>query len=590
MDGVATPVVSTGTTPSVVRETAERCIGDDRLARKRDAASGSGAIAEPIRLAGQVIGALAIGGDPVRLDSAPLPVFADAAGLALARRPTVQRASVADFSAEMLQVGEQLDEAAILPRAFDAATRLFGVTAGFALVPDGAGWKVGHYRGLDAAALRRASEHPEFRTLVASPKLRIEAPDHPVVTALTTGAETAVSVPLVAAGTRYGFLLLLFGERPDVTGEGLICAFANQVAGTLRGAALAAKVRDHEQRLAAVVHSTPNPVLVLDGENRFVLVNGAAAELFHLPEAFAVGQPVAGRLGHQILEALVAREDEGSVEALLGQAPGRIYQAVTRRMKAAGGRNLGKVLVLEDMTTVREQEQSKHDFVSVIGHELRTPITVIKGYLGMLERKGSEMEESSREAALAALSANATRLERLVEDLLFVSSIESSHPELDLEPCNVAEVLDGFAADRVAVERERMPVTARLDRPKFDQVIKHLLDNALKYSEGRVVVSLVDHGPSIEVRVDDTGPGIYSGEIPNLFQRFHQLDGSSTRAHGGTGLGLYLCRRLVELQGGRIWCESRLGVGSRFSFSLPKDGPPPEIVNSGTETVSHLAG
>jgi signal transduction histidine kinase len=104
-------------------------------------------------------------------------------------------------------------------------------------------------------------------------------------------------------------------------------------------------------------------------------------------------------------------------------------------------------------------------------------------------------------------------------------------------------------------------------------VLHHLLDNALKYTESDVVVSVVDKGEEVEVRVDDSGPGIYSGDLPLLFERFRQLDGSSTRAHGGTGLGLYISRRLVELLGGHIWCESRLGVGSRFAFALPKEGP-----------------
>jgi signal transduction histidine kinase len=134
-------------------------------------------------------------------------------------------------------------------------------------------------------------------------------------------------------------------------------------------------------------------------------------------------------------------------------------------------------------------------------------------------------------------------------------------------------VLDEFAGDRVVITRPRRPVPVQLDRAKFDQILNHLLDNALKYTEGEVAITVVDQDEFVEVRVDDSGPGIYSGDVPQLFERFRQLDGSSTRSQGGTGLGLYICRRLVELQGGKIWCDSRLGVGSRFAFTLPKDGP-----------------
>jgi signal transduction histidine kinase len=246
---------------------------------------------------------------------------------------------------------------------------------------------------------------------------------------------------------------------------------------------------------------------------------------------------------------------------------------MTRRMRAPGGRDLGRILVLEDVTKERETDKIKNDFVSVIGHELRTPLTVVKGYVKMLAMKGAGIDEASLDTCTKALTNNTSRLERLIEDLLFVSSIESRRPSLDLQPVDVGQVLDEFANGRVTVQRPRKNIPVQLDRTKFDQVMHHLLDNALKYTEGEVVVTVVDQDDEVEIRVDDSGPGIYSGDVPQLFERFRQLDGSSTRAHGGTGLGLYICRRLVELQGGRIWCDSRLGVGSRFAFTVPKDGP-----------------
>ena len=570
VDGATTVVAATGTTPSIVRQAAEQCIAEGRLARRRDQATGHGAIAEPVRVANRVVGAIAVGGDPIALDSAPLPLFADAAGLALSRGPGMARASVPDFSDALVHVASDLDQSGVLSRLFDAAERLFGAMGGFCVLPDGDGWRVGHYRGITAADLRRASTHPDFRGFVAAPSLRLVPPTHPVVGCLTRGAEIAVSVPLVAAGRRIGFLVLLLGEQPDKSGQSLLQAFANQAAMILRSADLAQRLHDHEQRLSCVVHTAPTPVMVIDEHDKFVLVNGAAAELFQLPEAFAVGQPAAGRFGHEALDALVTDGGEGQVEVLLGTPPDRLYVAATRMMRAPGGRLLGRVLVLEDVTRARETDKIKNDFVSVIGHELRTPLTVVKGYVTMLTKKGAGIEESSRVSALAALAQNTNRLERLIEDLLFVSSIESKRPGLDLQPVDLGAVMAEFSTDRVHVERPRVPISLQIDRTKFDQVVNHLLDNALKYSDGDVVLTIEDNGADIEVRVDDTGPGIYSGDLPQLFERFHQLDGSSTRSQGGTGLGLYICRRLVELQGGRIWCDTRLGVGSRFAFTLPK--------------------
>lgn len=573
VDGTPSIVAASGTTPRIVMDTAQACMSDGRLARRRDAAIGTGAIAEPIRIGHRIVGAISIGGDPLDIDAASLPLFADAAGMALARRPSVGRASVPDFSEALLQVGSDLDQTAVLTRVFEEAEQLFGALGGFCVIPDGDNWRVAQYRGITAADLRNAARHPDFRGFVASVNLRVEPPTHPVVAGLVQGAETAVSVPLVAAGRRQGFLVLLLGDAPDQVGQGLLLAFANQVAMILRSTDLAQKLRDHEQRLAAVVHSSPSPLMLIDDKGCFVLVNGAAAELFHLPEAFAVGQPVAGRLNHESLESMVEAEGESQMEVLLGTPPDRLYLASTRRMRAPGGRDLGRILVLEDVTKQRETDKIKNDFVSVIGHELRTPLTVVKGYVKMLAMKGASIDQASLDTCVNALTNNTGRLERLIEDLLFVSSIESRRPTLDLQPVDVGQVLDEFASGRVTVSRPRRPMPVQLDRAKLDQILHHLLDNAMKYTEGEIQLAVVDTDEHLEIRIDDSGPGIYSGDVPQLFERFRQLDGSSTRTHGGTGLGLYICRRLVELMGGKIWCDSRLGVGSRFAFTLPKEGP-----------------
>lgn len=573
VDATPSVVAAAGATSKVLMDTAQAAMAEGRVTRGRDQATGSGAIAAPVRIGQRTVGAIAVGGDPLRLDGAPLPLFADAAGLALARRPSVGQCSVEEFSDALVTVGSDLDLAAVLTRLFEAAARLFGALGGFCVVPDGDGWRVAHYQGISAADLRAAARHPEFRGFVASANLRVEPPTHPVVAGLVSGAETAVSVPLVAGGRRYGFLVLLLADSPAPATQVALCAFANQAATILRASEMGLRLRDHEQRLASVVHSSPNPMLLLDERGKFVLVNGAAAELFHLPEAFAVGQPVVGRLGHEALERLVAEEGEGQLEVLLGTPPDRLYLAVTRRIRAPGGRDLGRIVVLQDVTKERETDKLKDDFVSVIGHELRTPLTVVKGYVKMLARKGSALDPASLETAVTALASNTGRLERLIEDLLFVSAIESRRPTLDLQAVDISEVLDEFSGDRIVVKRPRRPIAVQLDRQKLDQILHHLLDNARKYTDGEIVITVVDRDEELEIQVDDSGPGIYSGDLPQLFERFRQLDGSSTRTQGGTGLGLYICRRLVELQGGRIWCESRLGVGSRFAFTLPKEGP-----------------
>jgi signal transduction histidine kinase len=329
-------------------------------------------------------------------------------------------------------------------------------------------------------------------------------------------------------------------------------------------------------------------VLVVDEAGRFAMLNSAASELFRLSHAFELGQPVAGKLHNPVLESLLTGDMDVTTEVVVdaGDDGARAFRATVRRVRSNGGRVLGRLLVLDDVTADREAEQLKADFVAVIGHELRTPLTVMKGYIHTLARRGAQMDEEKRKRAYDALVSNAARLERLIEDLLFVSAIERRRVALDLESCEVGSLLATEADERVTVRHPRRNVEAAVDRGRLEQVLHHLLDNARKYSEGPIVLELADRGEEIEISVSDQGPGIYSGDIPLIFERFRQIDGSGTRAHGGLGIGLYLCRRLVEALGGRIWCESRLGVGSRFAFTLPKDGPPEATVAGPPESVA----
>jgi signal transduction histidine kinase len=576
-DGVPIDLASTGAIPATVREAAEAAVSANRLSRRRDSESGLQAVASPVRVGTRTVGAIAIGGDLGAVDPLVLGLFVDAAGLVMAHKPPASTASVPEFLDALARVAADLDRSTILVRMFDAAERLFGARSGFCALFEPEGARIAHFRGVDRERLRDATHLPEFKELVTAPVLKVEGPTHPVVARLTDGAETAVALPLVAAGSRIGHVLLLLGEEPDAAGRALLTGFANHVALTLRSAELRRRLHDRDEQMASVIHSMPDPAIVVDEAGRFLMVNGPAGELFHITGSFEVGHPVAGQLGQPLLEAMLNGDDhrDGQVEVAIGHPP-HVYRATVRRIHSSDGRALGRIMVLDDITTEREAAQIKADLVAVIGHELRTPLTIMKGYVRTLLRKGNEIDERARSMALTALDTNSDRLERLIEDLLLMSAIETSRPQLHLETVDVAAVVGERVSERVQIRRPRSELPVMVDRPKLDQVLSHLIDNALKYSEGAVVVEVVDRDEDVEISVTDSGPGIFSGDIALLFERFQQLDGSSTRAHGGTGIGLYLCRRLVEALGGRIWCESRLGVGSKFAFTIPKDQPDDE--------------
>ncbi|MFP5326870.1 MAG: sensor histidine kinase [Acidimicrobiia bacterium] len=573
VDGAPIAVASTGTMPSVVRQAAEDAISTGRTARRLHAETGSGALAEPVRAGARIVGAIAVGGDPGALTTLGLSSWSDVIALTLGRVPTPASGapSAIQVMDAMADVGSDLDHAGIVNRSFAAARGLFGAQGGLYMLIDDDRARIAHVENIDLEALRAVATSPAFRTFVASPALNVAQPGHPAMSRLVQGAETAVALPLESGGRRLGHLLLIFGVPVSAQLQSLLVRFASQVAHLLRASDLSRRVVDGENRLAAVAHTVAEPVIVVDDENRLLLVNAAAAELFHLPGMYIRGERVQGKLGDETLETLLCGEDEGQVEVALGVPEPHVYLAAVRRIVAPTGALLGKVLALRDITVQHETARIKDDFVAVIGHELRTPLTIVKGYVHMLGRKGPNIEAKAWENALSALQSNTVRLERLIEDLLFVSAVESN-ATVDLAPTDIGEVVDGKAGGRVVVKRPSNALVVPVDPAKLDQVLHHLLDNALKYAEGEVLLEVIDKGEEVEVAVEDHGPGIFSGDLPHLFERFRQLDGSATRSHGGTGLGLYICRRLVELLGGRIWVESRLGVGSRFAFTLPKEG------------------
>jgi signal transduction histidine kinase len=491
----------------------------------------------------------------------------------LARRPAPAASASADIVDVLAGIGADLETGAVLSRIFDAVHTLFGATSGFCALFDGASPRIAQYRGLDHQGLVAAAKRPELKELLRSTELRVDTAANPAVAVLARMGEVAVAVPMHADGRHIGQLVLLMPDAPDAPRRALLSSFAHHAASVLRAAGMLQQLGDHEEQLASMVHSMANPVVVVDEEARVVEVNGAASEVFRLASTFETGHPVAGRLGNAQLEELLSAGGDGSVEVVLGAEEPRVYRATVRRVRSSAGRMMGRILVLDDLTSERQLEAVKADFVAVMGHELRTPLTVMKGYLHTLVRRWDSLADDRRVQALDALQSNMHRLERLIEDLLFISSIEQRRCQVDLSLVDVSALVEERAAERVTVRRPRRPIEMEIDRPKVEQVLQHLLDNAIKYSEGPVVLELADKGDMIEISVTDSGPGIYSGDIPFLFERFRQLDGSSTRAHGGVGIGLYICKRIVDAVGGRIWCDSRLGVGSRFVFTLPKDAP-----------------
>jgi signal transduction histidine kinase len=246
---------------------------------------------------------------------------------------------------------------------------------------------------------------------------------------------------------------------------------------------------------------------------------------------------------------------------------------------------LGALLEREQETVaeLRELDRLKSDFAAAASHELRTPLTTIRGYAEMLKDRASSVDPGTRDAVEAIVRQTA-HLQRLVGNLLREAQLEHGDPQITAEPSSVADVLDEVrkafpgAVDRIDLQVEHDLPALGLDPVALHEIVANLVDNALKYSTpgAPVVVDARIVDGSLTIRVSDEGAGISPGDLPRIFDRFTQVDQSSTRAHGGVGLGLHLVRELTRRFGGEVSVDSVVDRGTTFTITIPVPASVPQ--------------
>jgi PAS domain S-box-containing protein len=346
-------------------------------------------------------------------------------------------------------------------------------------------------------------------------------------------------------------------------------------------------------RSRAILASIADGVVTTDPQGRIVSINAAMEDLagWREPEVrgrvFAETYRVFGPSGKPLhpeeqflAKAIVAREviaSRGFDLTLLTRDDHRVPIGIAASPILEGGRLLGGVAVLRNLSHEHEVDRLKSSLISTVSHELRTPLTMIRGFSELLMTRDLGTEKS-REAA-TQINVSADRLSRLIDDLLSVSRIDSGHLAARPAPLSlerlVREVVAGFSrqGDRpfTLTIAEGMPEVLA-DRDMVVQVLTNLVSNAVKYSPATtpVDVSVRANGNGVQVSVRDHGVGMSEQDATRLFEKFFRGEGPEVRLAGGTGLGLYITKNLVEMQGGRIWVRTRPGEGSVFTFSLPR--------------------
>jgi two-component system phosphate regulon sensor histidine kinase PhoR len=335
----------------------------------------------------------------------------------------------------------------------------------------------------------------------------------------------------------------------------------------------------------AILTGMAEGVLLVNGAGRLVLTNPAGRQMLRLPEDTGDTHYVELVRNPDVCRRVAAAltgERPAPVELQLDPGTRRIFIAHVVPVAGVGGG--GAVLVLRDITELRQADQVRRDFVANVSHELRTPLTAIRGYVEALQDAPGSPQETRQ--FLEIIDRHSLRMERLVRDLLRLARLDAGQEPLSLGRCNVSEVVDGAVRDLEGQLRQRQQTVrttigadARVvlaDPAKLGDALRNLLENASNYSpEGATIDVATARNDESHVRltIADRGPGIPEADLSRVFERFYRVDRSRTRDPGGTGLGLAIVRHLVELQEGRVVAVAREGGGTVLVVVL-RDPPP----------------
>ncbi|MFO7534898.1 MAG: ATP-binding protein [Kiritimatiellia bacterium] len=346
------------------------------------------------------------------------------------------------------------------------------------------------------------------------------------------------------------------------------------------------EIRQGRER-EAVLASMDEGVLALDGERRIIGVNAAAARLLQIDPVAARGRFVLEMVRQPGLERFTqaALHSDGGLEGDLVLRNGEEVHLQLRGapLRDEAGRRMGVVIVLNDVTRLRRLERVRREFVANASHELRTPITAIRGFAETLTEGAADDPEAARRFA-GIIETHARRLEALVADMLTLSRLEhlSEGEKLALERAPVGRVLQAAAAAcdaRADARKISLMVSCPPELDAFmapslmEQAVINLLDNAIKYSDEGGAVSLLAQvdGDRVAIRVCDGGCGIERQHLTRLFERFYRVDNARSRKLGGTGLGLAIVKHILLAHGGEVDVQSTPGEGSEFILRFPRE-------------------
>lgn len=497
-------------------------------------------------------------------------------------------------------ITEVLDLEQVLNRIVRVSAELLGGSAGLIVLRDELGaWAIRSSHGINADFLK------ELDPLLA------DIPDHGdpakfalpevnrrlqrITRAASMGLLTGVGLPMIAGGEVIGVIFVFRAYRSRFSQEdrNLLSSFASQAAIAAHNARLFTEIRQQKQHLDAILESAADGLFILDPGYNFIRVNRAFSRLTGYPGKQVIGEP------HESIIRWLSREPGMSLEEaeaggwpltpqatlyvegdLITEGAGAISVGITYAPALTeDGRILSIVGSVRDITKFREAEELKSTFISIISHELRTPVALIKGFVGTLRREDANWDSGTVQESLAVIEEESDRLANLIDDLLDASRLQAGALALtrtDVALDHLAERMVERFKPQSEVHNFKTDFPAKFplihaDESRLMQVLGNLLSNAVKYSPegGQVIISGRSQPDKVILCVQDEGPGITLEDVPRIFNLFYRSNEASRKTKG-TGLGLFLAKAVIEAHGGEIWVDDRIESGARICFSLPR--------------------
>lgn len=346
------------------------------------------------------------------------------------------------------------------------------------------------------------------------------------------------------------------------------------------------KISELEKRygsIQTVLESMVEGVIAVDRDTRIISINYSVEKIFGIFKKEAEGrfflEAIRNNDISEIINKVLKDGEFLSQELNLIWPIQRIFQ-INASPICDNNTISGCLIVIHDITEIRKLEKVRSDFIANVSHELKTPLTSIKGFVETLLEGALEDKENSGHF-LEIIQEHANRLDNLINDLLDISGLESKQAVLEKKEVNINNLTDdifaGFNSQlkkKSVIAKNDLPshLIIKADEGKIGQILTNLIDNAIKFNRenGMVKIYSQDLGNETKIFVEDSGIGIPPKDVPRIFERFYRVDKARSRKLGGTGLGLSIVKHIAELHGGSVGVESTEGLGSKFWFILPK--------------------